>query len=96
MKNVNKIRTWGFSILIGSMMSIVPIPGFAGSVLYAIDRGAASLSVVNPLTGAEESSIAISLSGETIDRSTGLAVSPLSNKMYAAVKLDSQTRAALQ
>ena len=90
MKNNYKIYSWGFSILIGSILSIVPTTGFAQSVLYAINNQDPFLHVVNRLTGAEESSVAISLPGEEILNGTGLAVSPISNEMYAAVKLASQ------
>jgi hypothetical protein len=92
MKHFNKLRAWGYSILIGSIISIVPTAGFAASVLYAIDGNDPLLHVVNPITGAAVSSIEISLPGQEIVNGTGLAVSPISGEMYAAVTLTSQNR----
>jgi len=68
MKNSNKIRAWGFSILIGSIMSIVPTSAFAESVLYGIDNLSGTLGIVNPVTGIDESFTAIFLAGETISK----------------------------
>ncbi len=92
MKNFYAIRAWGISILIGSIISLVPATGFAERVLYAINNQDPILHIVNPLTGAEISSVAISVAGDTIANSTGLAISPVSNEMYAAVALTSQNR----
>ena len=90
MKNFNKFRGWILSILIGSIMTIVPTSGSAQSVLYAIDNVSPFLSVVDPDTGAEESFVEITLVGEEIITSNGLAIHPITNEMYAAVRLDSQ------
>ncbi len=46
------------------------------------------MSVVNPITGAEESFIEFVLAGESIRTNNGLAVSPVTREMYAAVQLD--------
>ena len=91
MTSFNKICAWGIAILIGSIISSVPTSVFAQQVLYAIENQFPFLSVVNPLTGAEVSFVQISLPGETILSSNGLAVNPLTNEMYAAVKLASQS-----
>jgi len=91
MKNLSKIRAWGFSIFIGSIMSIVTTSGFADSVLLGIDNEGPFLDVVDSMTGAHESTIDIILPNEIILSSNGLAVDPVTNEMYAAVKLSSQT-----
>jgi len=91
MKNLYSVLTRGFSFIIGSIMIFASTAGSAEMILYAIRNTEPSLHAVNPITGAEISSVAISLPGETINNSTGLAVSPTTNEMYAAVKLDSQS-----
>ena len=92
MTSYKKAISCGMLLLAGSFMSIVPTTGFAERVLYAINNQDPILHVVNPLTGAEISSVAISVSGDSIANSTGLAISPVSNEMYAAVALNSQNR----
>lgn len=90
MKSYKTAMSFGLMLLAGSILILTPTRSHAESVLYAIDNEAPFLSVVNPLTGAEVSSIAVSLANETILNQTGLSVSPVTNEMYAAVKLASQ------
>lgn len=58
------LRGWTFSILIGVAMGSFPGLCPADSVLYAIDNQNPVLHVVNPLTGADESQIPITVPGE--------------------------------
>ncbi len=54
--------------------------------LYGIDHGL--LSVVNPLTGAPVSNLTLTVPGDTFPgNASGLAVNPVSNEMYAVVRL---------
>jgi hypothetical protein len=92
MKEFNKIRPWVYSILIGLIINIVPTAGYAAPALYAIDGNDPLLHAVNPISGAAISSIDISLPGQVIVNGTGLAVSPITGEMYAAVALESQNR----
>lgn len=77
-------------LLIG--LSLLAIDGFAGPILYAIDNENPFLNRVNPITGAEEAFLEISVPGEEIVQSNGLAVNPLTNEMYAAVALEGAPR----
>ena len=79
----------GLQALVGLLTCAFPAVGAADSVLYAIDNESPYLSVVNPVTGVEQSYIQITIAGESINRSNGLAVDPTTNKMYAAIKLNS-------
>lgn len=90
MKTYRTAIPCGLLLLVGSIMILTPTRSHSESMLYAIDNEESFLSVVNPLTGAEESFIGISLANETIQNRTGLAVSPVTTEMYAAVKLASQ------
>ena len=90
MKTYKTAMSYGLLLLVGSIMILTPTRSHAESVLYAIDNQDSFLSVVNPLTGTEESFIGISLANETIQNRTGLAVNPETNEMYGAVKLVGQ------
>ena len=58
----------------------------AQTVLYAIDNQSNTLAILDPQTGAIQSTISITVAGKTIQSSNGLAVDPLTGKLYAAVK----------
>jgi hypothetical protein len=92
MKHFNRTHVWMSSVLIGSLVTMLPVSGLARPVLYAIDNENPYINRVNPITGVEESYVQISVPGEQIVQGNGLAVSPVSNEIYAAVALDGHLR----
>ena len=93
MKNIDRIRTWCCSILIGAILSIAPTMAFATMELIAIDNEAPFLSIVNRATGEELAFLFIDLPGGSaieFGKATGLAVHPHTNEVYAAIRINSQ------
>ena len=82
-----RIRT--LFLLTATLLCTVPAVGIADSVLYAIDNENPVLSIVDPVTGVEQSTLGLFVPGDIIYISTGLAVDPTTNKVYAAMKLAS-------
>ena len=59
--------------------------------LLAIERNGLSLHTISPTDGSVISTVAISLTGETIEGGTGLAVDPTTGTLYALLKIDSDS-----
>ena len=78
-------------IAVSILFSITPTSANAQMMLYGIDNQIPFLSVVDPATGNELSFLEITIAGETFASGNGLAVNPVTNEMYAAVKLASQS-----
>ena len=90
MSKLSQAGVFCIAILIGTLVSTVPTSANAQVRLYGIDNIAATLDEINPVTGAYLGSTFINVPGEAINTANGLAVNPLTNEMYAAVKLASQ------
>jgi len=56
--------------------------------LLAIERNGLSLHTISPTDGSVISTVTISLTGETIEGGTGLAVDPTTGTLYALLKID--------
>lgn len=60
----------------------------ATSTLYSIELNNATLREIDPANGSTLTSIAITLTGETINGGAGLALDPLSGALFALLKLN--------
>ncbi len=60
----------------------------AASILYSIDSQSDLLRVIDPTDASTNSSVAITLAGETVEGGTGLAVNPFTNELYGLLRLD--------
>ena len=81
----------GIAILISISFSFDSAYAGAGpSVgdLLAIERNGLSLHTISPTDGSVISTVTISLTGETIEGGTGLAVDPTTGTLYALLKID--------
>ena len=68
-------------------LALLPVPSFAQTKLFSVDRGTALLREINPQTGATVSNIAMTLPGKTITGATGLATDPVSGQLFALLRL---------
>ena len=89
----NVCRSWKikalffFAIIVCLHANVVS----AQSTLYGIDNEIPFLSAIDPTTGVEISFVEIVVPNETYNSGNGLAVNPITNQMYGAVKLAGQS-----
>ena len=69
---------------------VIPQAGFAqGPVLYTVSSVDNLLRTVDPVTGDTLSSVAITISGDVVNKATGLAVHPQTGQFFALLSLQS-------
>ena len=78
---------WQATLFVTVSAWLMPSLLFAASVLYSVARDDAELRIINQATGATESSLSMTLAGETITGATGLALNPLTNELFGLLKL---------
>lgn len=78
-------------LLLGAPLAAVAVPPPAQPTLYTVAELDDKLRVVNPLTAATVSSVTMTLAGKTIEGASGLATQPVSNTLYALLKLTGQS-----
>jgi hypothetical protein len=57
--------------------------------LYSVDQSSDQLRTIDPATGATLAAVPITLTGETVNGATGLALNPLTGELFALLKLAS-------
>lgn len=77
-------------LLLGAPLAAVALPP-ALPTLYTVAELDAKLRVIDPLTAATVSSVTMTLTGKTIEGASGLATQPVSNTLYALLKLTGQS-----
>ncbi len=90
MSDFTQARTCLTAILFAMLATAVPVSSDAQELLYGIDGQAPFIDVIDPFTGSIVSSNFLFLPNLTIEYGSGLAVNPVTNEMYAAVKLTTQ------
>ena len=79
--------------LTGTLVALgigIPQTGMAqGPVLYTVSSVDNLLRTVDPVTGATLSSVAITISGDVVNKATGLAIHPQTGQFFALLSLES-------
>ncbi len=92
-KSFRSVMRKSILCLMGTLVTLgvfTPQTGFAqGPVLFTVDAVDNFLRTVDPVTGVTLSSVAITISGDVVRKSTGLAVHPQTGQFFALLSLQS-------